>query len=64
LSVLKNPEWGETKSIPCPILIENEWVERPNNRRQILLWENFDRDAVLADFYETMENPVFAESSK
>jgi len=64
LCVLKNSDWGETKSIPCPILIDNKWVERPNNERKILLWENFDRDAVLADFYETMENPVFIKSSK
>jgi len=64
LCVLKNADWGETKSIPCPILIDNRWVERPNNERKILLWENFDRDAVLADFYETMENPVFVKSSE
>ncbi|MEO9891987.1 nucleoside hydrolase [Aurantibacter sp.] len=59
LSVLKNDSWGETKSIPCPILINNQWVERPNNNRKITIWENFDRDAVIADFYETMNNPKY-----
>lgn len=23
LAIIKNPEWGETKHIPCPILINN-----------------------------------------
>ncbi|MFK7811842.1 MAG: nucleoside hydrolase [Maribacter sp.] len=64
LSVLKNADWGETKSIPCPILIDNVWVERPDNERQILLWENFNRDEVITDFYETMENPVYVKSSE
>ncbi|MRI00788.1 nucleoside hydrolase [Kriegella sp. EG-1] len=59
LSVLKNASWGETKSIPCPILINNQWVERPNNNRKITIWENFDRDAIIADFYETMNNPKY-----
>ncbi len=64
LSVLKNSDWGEIKNIPCPILIDNKWVERPNNERKILLWENFDRDEIIADFYETMENPVFTKGSE
>lgn len=64
LSVLKNPDWGETKSISCPILIDNEWIERPNNERQILLWEHFDRDAIITDLYKTMENPVFVTASE
>ncbi|MBM1105543.1 nucleoside hydrolase [Aurantibacter crassamenti] len=63
LSVLKNASWGETKSIPCPILINNQWVERPNNTRQITIWENFNRDAVIADFYDTMENPIFVKTA-
>jgi len=57
LAVLKNPKWGETKSIPCPILIDNKWVERPDNAREILLWENFEKEPILEDFYETLESP-------
>jgi len=55
-AVLKNPKWGEKKEIPAPILIDNQWVERPDNFRKIILWENFDRDAVMKDFYNTLEN--------
>lgn len=55
-AILKNPNWGEQKEIPAPILIDNEWEERPNNPRKIIVWENFDKDAVIQDFYHTLEN--------
>ncbi len=64
LAILKNKGWGEAKNIPSPILIDDKWVERPDNERQIVLWENFDREAVIADFYETMANPELFSSSK
>ncbi|PSL03462.1 nucleoside hydrolase [Cecembia rubra] len=55
-AVLKNPKWGDSREIPAPILIDNQWVERPVNLRKITVWENFDRDAVIQDFYHTLEN--------
>ena len=61
LAILKNEDWGEQKLIPAPILIDNKWVERPNNSRKILLWENFDRKKILSDFYKTMEDPILVQ---
>ncbi len=58
LAILKNPHWAETKQIPCPVLIDNKWVERPDNPRKIKIWENFEKRPILADFYETLRNPV------
>lgn len=63
LAILKNPDWAETQTIPAPILIDNSWVERPNNPRQMLLWENFDRENILNDFYETIEFPNYVKGS-
>ena len=63
LAVLKNKSWAETKGIPAPILIDNTWIERPDNNRKIIIWENFERDAILADFYATIEFPVFVNGS-
>ncbi len=57
LAILKNEDWGETKNIPAPVLIDNTWMERPDNRRNIRLWENFNREEILADFYDTMKDP-------
>lgn len=55
-AVLKNSNWGEKSEIPAPILIDNQWKERPDNSRKITIWENFNRDAVMADFYQSIEN--------
>jgi purine nucleosidase len=55
-AILKNPTWGEKREIPSPILIDNQWVERPDNQRKIFLWENFNRDAVMSDFYDSFND--------
>ena len=57
LAVLKNDAWGQVRSIPCPIYSKGKWVERPGNAREIVIWENFDRDEIIADFYKTLQNP-------
>ncbi|MBT8184913.1 MAG: nucleoside hydrolase [Eudoraea sp.] len=62
VAILKNKNWGEQKVIPAPILINNSWVERPENKRKITLWENFDKEALLADFYASMKNPVLVSN--
>lgn len=58
VAILKNPDWAKKKIIPAPVLIGNSWVERPDNSRTITVWEDFDKTAILRDFYESMENPV------
>ena len=57
VAILKNPDWGEKRTIPAPVLIDNEWVERPENPRQITVWENFNKQELLADFFESIRNP-------
>lgn len=64
LAILKNPTWATSKTISCPVLINNAWVERPNNKRSIILWEHFDRTNIMEDFYNTIERPVLVSSSK
>ncbi len=57
LAVLKNPDWGERDTIPAPLLVEGQWKDRPDNSRKIILWENFNKDAILKDFYNSMQHP-------
>ena len=57
VALLKNQEWGESNEIPAPIFINDQWVERPQNQRTIVVWENFDRDGLINDFFEVMTNP-------
>lgn len=58
VAIVKNPEWAESREIPAPVLIESEWVERPENDRIITLWEHFDIYGIMNDFFVSMENPV------
>ena len=48
--------------MPAPILKNGRWTERPDNPRKIILWENFDRNAIMADFYDRMENYQLASA--
>ena len=57
VAILKNPDWGEVREISAPVLIDNQWVDRPENPRKIRLWENFDREGLLEDFFSSMQNP-------
>ena len=61
VALLKEPRWGQVREHPAPVLIENQWVERPDNPRKIRIWEHFDREGLLADFYDRMANPVLEE---
>ena len=54
LAVLKNSQWGEKRSIPAPIVVDEKWVDRPQNQKRITLWENFDRKAIINDFYKSL----------
>ncbi|NBC02753.1 MAG: nucleoside hydrolase [Bacteroidetes bacterium] len=56
VAILKNPNWGEATEIPAPIVDGEDWEERPNNDRTITIWENFDKEAILEDFYSTMRS--------
>jgi len=58
VAIVKNPAWATPVEIPAPILVDGKWQDRPDNPRTITLWENFDRDAILADFFATMRDYV------
>ena len=55
VAIVKNPEWAEQKTIPAPKLKGKNWVEQPNNENKIVIWENFDRDAIVNDFFEKLD---------
>jgi purine nucleosidase len=61
VAIVKNAAWASQKTIPAPVYIDHEWIEQPGNERKIIVWENFDRDAILEDFYSTMDNYVLVK---
>jgi purine nucleosidase len=58
VAILKNPDWANRKEVPAPLLTDNQWVERPDNEQIMVVWENFDKTAIIADFFDRMENYV------
>lgn len=62
VAIVKDPSWAEAKKIPAPIYLNETWVDQPGNSRMITVWENFDRDAIMADFYATLEGNTGSEA--
>jgi inosine-uridine nucleoside N-ribohydrolase len=56
VAIVKNPEWAESSVIPCPVMVDEKWVEQPENSRKITLWENFDKEGIMQDFYRSFDN--------
>lgn len=55
VAIVKDPSWAEAYEIPSPIYINNRWVEQSENSRKITIWENFNRDAIMTNFFSTLE---------
>lgn len=63
-AILKNPSWARREEIPAPALVGDRYAPSTNNRRRIILWTHFDRDAILADFFATMDNPALVSTRR
>jgi len=62
VSIVKNHQWASKREIPAPVMTGNGWKEQPDNQRKIMIWENFDRDAILADFFSTIKKYKIVKS--
>ena len=58
VAIIKNPDWAQKTEIPCPIMIDRVWIEQPDNQRTIILWENFDKNNIIGDFYQTLKKKI------
>lgn len=61
VAIVKNSTWAETQSIAAPVLKNGAWQKRPENPRKIVIRENFNTTAIVADFYATMNNYQLAD---
>jgi hypothetical protein len=43
--------------IHAPRFRNGGWVDQPGNPRTVVLWENFDSEKIMKDFYRTMDKP-------
>ena len=56
VAIVKNPAWADRVVINAPKFTDGKWIDQPDNPRKIVIWENFDKEAIMKDFYNTMEN--------
>jgi hypothetical protein len=64
VAIVKNPAWATAVTLPAPMLKNGKWVDRPSHPRRIILWERFDRQAIMKDFYDSMTNYRLAGPGK
>ncbi len=55
LAILKYPGWAQKTEIPAPKLRGIGWIEQPDNQHKIIIWENFNRNAIVNDLFELMD---------
>ena len=61
VAIVKNPKWADRVVMGAPRFADDKWTDRPNNPRKIVIWENFDRDGIMKDFYSSMDKPVLVK---
>lgn len=61
VAIVKNPEWATVSTIEGPIMVDKEWEHVSGSSRKVLLWEDFDKEAIIRDFLETLRKPAFGD---
>lgn len=59
LAIVKNQNWAEKIEISAPRLQGIEWIMQPENKNKIIIWEKFNRDAILKDLFVLMDNSTY-----
>ncbi|HEX7571612.1 MAG TPA: nucleoside hydrolase [Bacteroidota bacterium] len=54
-AIVKNPGWADSVVIRAPRFKNGIWIDQPRNPRTVVIWENFDREKIMNDFYRTMD---------
>lgn len=54
VAIVKNPNWAQSIQIPCPTMTDEVWIDQPENKRKITVWQNFEKEKIMADFYEVL----------
>ncbi|MEI8073180.1 MAG: nucleoside hydrolase [Bacteroidota bacterium] len=51
VAIVKNANWAKSSLINCPAMINKKWIEQTDNHRKIIIWENFDKEKIINDFF-------------
>jgi len=47
VAIVKNPSWVVSSQIPRPKLVDGNWIDQPENSRNIIIWENFNKEKII-----------------
>jgi len=61
VAIVKNPDWAESRHVSSSKMVNKKWIEQPNNPRKLIIWESFEVNKILSDFYCTMKNYVLVD---
>jgi purine nucleosidase len=61
VAIVKNPDWADRVVLTAPKFVGGQWIDLPNNPRKIVIWENFDKDKIMQDFYNSVDNYILAK---
>jgi hypothetical protein len=64
VAIVKNSSWAVPTRIPSPEFTNGSWIDRPDNPRKITIWENFNKESIMHDFYSSMEDYVLITATK
>lgn len=53
-AIIKNPEWGHNYEEKGLSMEKEVWKKNETDQRVITLWEKFDKELILQDFYNTL----------
>jgi purine nucleosidase len=62
VAIVKNAKWADRVVLPAPKFQDKKWIDQPENARKIVIWENFDKENIMKDFYHSMENYVLVKT--
>lgn len=54
VAIVKDATWAKSKLISVPKYQNSQWIEQPENSRRIKVWEYFNKEEILKDFYATL----------
>jgi hypothetical protein len=55
VAIVKNPQWAESYLISGLYMENKQWIQKDGVDRQILIWENFNKEMILRDFYASLQ---------
>ena len=61
IAIVKNAAWAERVTIGAPRFANGKWINRPRNPRKNVIWENFDKEGIMQDFYARMDKYVLVK---